>query len=202
MRKVYNLILLLFLISSCSNKQQQEQFARDSYPLKVGNWWRYQVVNFFGSQSTDTISLNVVSLVTSGSTTDYTCHLLKNGLVIDSGHFVQSDTALYYSGSNPYYSIFGFFNLKFPFVEGQKWAGTFPGDTIIAAGKAESFKVLGSTYAPVYSLARRFSIPQNNLIQIIYLTPKVGVIYQSINFRSDTAVWVQEAIHLIDYNLK
>jgi hypothetical protein len=204
MKNVYFTILIgvVLLLSCCKkNNNNQNTFTNSSYPLAVGNWWQYQVVDFLGG-TTDTVMLSAVSVVSDGSTKDYKCNLIKNGMIIDSGHFIVSDTALAYHGSHPSYSIFGYFNFKFPFTSGQKWSGTMPADTFIVAGVDKSLKILGNTYSPDYSLTRRVFVPEYSLIQIMDLTPGVGLIDQSIDIQSDTAAWEQEGIQLISYHLQ
>lgn len=201
MKKKYCIIAVLFFALSCSRKTNNipNIFTQTSYPMAVGNWWQYQVTDF-GGGSTDTIILKAISLSVNGTNKNFTCYLIQNGTIVDSGHFIQSDSGLSYSGSRRY-STFGEFSLKFPFITGQKWPGIFPTDTFVDVGLVDSFSVsaYGPYYKPVYTLRRAFSDPHYSLIQNIFLTPNIGLIYQTIDSHSDTAPDVWESINLLNY---
>jgi hypothetical protein len=167
--------------------------------MAVGDWWQYQVIDYGGGGS-DTLILKVISLSVNGTKKDFTCHLLRKNTIVDSGHYVQSDSVISYRGSTGY-SLFGQFILRFPFVNGQKWSGTFPTDTFVVTGIADSFAVssYGPWYKPVYSLHRVFSDPHYSMIQNIILTPNIGLVLQDIDLHSDTAADVWESINLLSY---
>jgi len=169
--------------------------------MAVGDWWQYQVAYYQGGTSIDTLVLKAVSVVTIGSSANYTCQLSQNGTVIDSGHFVQSDSMLSYTGSTRY-STFGFFNLRFPFSEGQRWPGIYPGDTITDTGFVDSFKAMGVIYTPLFTLRRVFNDPHYSMIQDIFLTPKIGLVFQTIDVQSDTAPDIWESMQLINYHIQ
>ena len=193
--------LFVIVVAIGCKKPVVNTFDAKSFPLAVGNWWRYQQVDGFAS-ITDTIVLGVVSMTVDGNTKDYTCQLLKNGAIIDSGHFLFSDTALYYHGASGY-SYFGFFNLKLPFIPGQKWPGILPHDTIFAEGYlSKSGNYNGVYYSPDYIITRRINVPKYFLSEQIELTPGVGVIVHSIDIQSDTASWQQVDFTLIDYHVQ
>jgi hypothetical protein len=198
-----NFLIIIFLCSafySCKKKAQNSQvFTSSSYPLAVGDWWQY--LKSDGGNTSDTITLSIVSESVNGTIKDYKCNITQGGIVIDTGHFTQSDTSLAYSG-NPYYSVFGFFNLQIPFKEGQEWPGVYPNDTIKVAGVADSFEAYHITYKPVYALRRVFNDPHYSMVQLIFLTPNIGLTNQSIEIQSDTAVQTSEVLFLLNYKLQ
>jgi hypothetical protein len=204
-RRNYLILIFLFTAFSCHKKEQgspvQNIFTSDSYPMAVGDWWQYQVTSFQGGQSTDTLILSVISVVTTGSSKDYKCNLLQNGAIIDSGHFIMTDSSLSYRGTRDY-SLFGFFNLKFPFTNGQKWPGIYPGETIADVGFVDTFKALGVVYNPLYTLHRFFDDPHCSMVQNIFLTPKIGLVFQGIDLQTDTAPDIWESIQLMNYELQ
>jgi hypothetical protein len=206
MKKACFLIAIVLMVTfSCRKNDKgtvQNIFTQSSYPMAVGDWWQYQVTYYPGSYC-DTLILKAISVSINGTKKDYTCHLINNGLIVDSGHFIQSDSGLSYSGSMRY-STFGEFILKFPFVTGQKWPGVFPTDTFVDVGLADSFSVsaYGPYYKPVYTLRRVFSDLHYSVIQDIFLTPNIGLVYQSIDSHSDTAPDVWESINLLKYNVQ
>jgi hypothetical protein len=175
-------------------------FNLNQFPLTSGNWWQYQITDFFGG-STDTLILSITSTVNSGDSVIYTCQFFQNGVLADSGHYIKSGSAISYAG-NPRYSVFGFFNLKFPLSGTQKWPGTFPYDTLREAGIVASFNALGNIYSPLYTINRVFDDPHYKLEQNIFLTPEVGIVFQSINVQSDTAADLWESIQLMNYHLQ
>ena len=169
--------------------------------MNVGDWWKYQVFYDVNIDNPDTLTLRIASMTSNGTSSDYTCYMYNNaGVAMDSGHFVQTSTSLTYQGRASY-SIFGFFTLQFPFAPlGGAWPGSFPTDTIRSEGLSSApYTTGGVTYSTVYSITQRFFDPLYSDINVIFIAPKVGILYQSVDIQSDTASYIQDGWQLIDY---
>jgi hypothetical protein len=200
------LFLVLFIASCHKDNNTAPTFTSASYPLAVGNWWQYQLTQ--QCCYPDTFMLSVVAVINVGPYTKYQCYFLYNGSVTDSGFFLQSDTSLSFTNTFAfaYYSPIPNFHIKFPAYTGQYWQGAFPGDSIVVDGVASSEGYYGHTYSPCYLTNESYDLPHNFKVESMTLTPKVGLVHQSINFQSDTAkvngvagVQVKQSIQLIDY---
>jgi len=63
-------------------------------------------------------------------------------------------------------------------------------------------KILGKDYTNVYSLNRNFTaLGGYKLNQLLFISPKVGVIYQSFDLQ-DAGLAQKQTFQLIDYELK
>ncbi|MCW3128217.1 MAG: hypothetical protein JWO03_3875 [Bacteroidetes bacterium] len=197
-------ILLLFILSLASchkSTTPTDTFSRNDFPMAVGDWWRYQVIDV--NAPTDTLLMTVIASSGNGSTKDYTYTIYKNAYhrTVDTGHFIISDTGLSYNTTNPYYSYFGSFNLKLPFQKEQQWVGSLPHDTITAVGRAAVVKIMGKDYGPVYTLNRKAISSHYRNLSGIFVAPHIGIIYQDVSIEIDTAVPQKQTFLLIDYNL-
>ncbi len=204
---------MICVLNSCKKDNGPTPFTKNSYPMAVGDWWKYQVTYCFGGYSTDTFTLSVSSMNTSGVYTNYTCDFIQNGgtLVSGFGNFIQSDTSLSFVNTSAYadFSSMPNFHLKFPIAAGQYWQGTFPGDSTLVDAVVSSEDYYGHTYSPCYLTNESYDLPHNFKVESMVLTPKIGLVHQSINFQSDTAVvggvpgvQVCQSITLIDYSVQ
>ena len=193
---------LLYVLSNCKrDNSTPTAFSKTSYPLALGNWWQYQstAIGF----DPDTFVLRVDSIVTDGPNMKYICNYVSKGAIISAGYFLQSDTSMSFIQPYGYFTSFPNFHLKFPASTGQYWAGSFPGDSIIVNGVASSHTAYGHTYGPCYYLGEAYNLPHNSKVESMILTPKIGLIYQSINFNSDTAgIQIKQQVNLIDYHIQ
>jgi hypothetical protein len=203
-KKYYYILLLLLPMLSCRKDAGGiSSFTKDSYPLAVGNWWQYQQSYCFGGA--DTIMMRVVSMTNLGSSIDYKCYVqISSGLGFDSGHFVQSESSLYYySYGDADFSPIPNFHLEFPFLLGQKWPGLYSGDTIRAEGEADSCGGFGRPYGPCYATYEAYLLPHRHMVNDMFLTPKIGLVYGEINLQSDTeGIQVCQSVYLINYHLQ
>ena len=136
--KLFTLFLALLLLISCNetnnthnntnndttiiyNGKVQPVFKISSFPLNVGNWWRYRVQDFF-SKSMDTILVKVVSLKTEGTNKLFICHVELYNEIIDSALITLSDSVISYKTFNIVgYSYLAEFYLKYPMAYGYAW---------------------------------------------------------------------------------
>ena len=206
--KYWFIVVILLFILSCKrdSSSQPQEFTKDSYPLDIGNWWKYQLSDCSGGIAADTFILRVVSIVNTSSYIEYMCNFEGNGMTISAGYFLQSDTSLSFTNtsSNPSNSPFPDFHLKFPAFKGQYWPGTYPPkDSILVLGVENKYSSYGHTYGPCFSLNESYILPHNFLVKSMLLTPKIGLISGSINFQSDTAsLYVCHSLLLLDYNVQ
>jgi hypothetical protein len=199
---IYSIAIVLILIGSCK-KSTENVFTSSSYPLAVGDWWQYQLTSI--GYATDTFMLSVISVSSLGPYTQYNCNFIGNGATTPAGYFLQSDTDMYFVNSTPYadFSAFPNFQLKFPVKAGQYWPGAFPGDSTLVEAVVGSEGYYGHTYSPCYLTNESYNLPHNFKVQSMTLTPKVGLVHQSITFNSDTAgVQIQQSISLLNYHVE
>lgn len=191
---------LLFCFACKKSDEGNLLFNKDQFPLKVGNWWRYDVHDFY-AQSTDTLLITVISKTDNGSDAEYKCSLTKHGIQVDSGYFKTTNSSIEYRGLYPLYSHFGDFLLRTPFNIGDKWSGLYLKDTLSATARVPSFKVLDKTYEPVYTLERIVTLPGYSMTQDLFVTPNVGIIYQSLDIHDGSATGQKQTFQLIDYKV-
>jgi hypothetical protein len=199
--KCFFIIAILLLSNYGCKKSTESIFSSSSYPLAVGNWWQYQLTAQ-GNQD-DTFKLSVVSVFNVGAYVQYNCNLTGSSGSGPVGYFLQSDTSMSFVNiPNSYFVAFPSFHLKFPVAAGQYWQGAFPGDSIMVDGVANSEGYYGHTYGPCYLTNESYDLPHNFKVQNMVLTPKVGLVHQSITFNSDTAgVQIQQSISLLNYSV-
>jgi hypothetical protein len=213
--KYYYILFVILIALSCCKKNNSSPivFTEASYPIAVGNWWQYQFTDYlFGG--TDTFMLSVDSVKSVGPYTEYICNYHGNGTSAPAGYFLRSDTSLsfIYPSINAYNSYIQNFHLKFPVETGQYWQGDFPGDSTLVVGVAGKCDgSYGESFSPCFSTVESYILPHNLKDEIMTLTPRIGVIYQSINFISDTAgrtasygggIQVKQSIALISYHVQ
>tara|TARA_R110002050_G_scaffold190268_1_gene324915 strand:+ start:2163 stop:2801 length:639 start_codon:yes stop_codon:yes gene_type:complete len=201
-------LLLVGLLFSASCKKNtepiklvEEKFTSDNYPVKIGNWWKYKVTDFY-SGTIDTLVVEVVSEVdNSNGSMSYRCELKQNGSIVDSSIIIVSEVEFSYKGLNPYYSYFGDYKLTFPFNAGSFWEGAYSTDTVIVTSRIDKFTINGTEYSPIYNLKRSFYLGGGySLTQFQMITPKVGIVNQSIDL-FDGANAQKQNFDLIDYHL-
>jgi|GEM_PF-6738702 len=198
------IIPILFLAVSCK-KAAPQMFTKDSYPMAVGNWWQYMIIDCTGGL--DTFTLNTVSVTDFASYKDFKCNFVYHNNVTGSGDFIQSDTSIsFVNRGNAYFSIFPDFHIRFPVYTGQYWAGTFKGDSIRVVGVTDPCGGFGHIYGPCYSTVESYILPHNFLVSNKLLTPKIGMISGSTDFKSDTAngfgINTCQTVYLINYHIE
>ena len=215
MKRRCSLLLIVLVSLSCCKRNSSPPpslFTKDSYPLAVGNWWEYQLTS--PGYSTDTFILKVSSMVNASPYMQYNCDFTGNGTSAPAGYFLLSDTSLSFINvsAQPDYTPFQNFHLKFPVSKGQYWQGRYPPkDTILVLGVENTYSSYGHTYSPCYSTNESYILPHNFLVKSMLLTPKIGLIYGSIDFNSDTAdrtqsypggVQINQSITLLNYHVQ
>jgi hypothetical protein len=136
---------------------------------------------------------------------------MYNGNITDSGYFLQSDTSMSFVASNSYSVSILNFHLQFPVKVGQYWQGSFPGDSILVEAVVGSEGYYGHTYSPCYLTNESYNLPHNYKVESMVLTPKVGLVHQTITFNSDTAgktpsygggIQIHQSVDLINYHVQ
>lgn len=174
-------------------------FNKLSYPLKVGNWWRYRVLDF-NSNFIDTLQLKIVRQTVNNAEVTYTFYLHEFGAIVDSAQMVLSATELTYKGMDPHYSYFGDFKLKLPFYQGDTWKGFSEADSTKVISYSKDYEVMGKNY-DIYYLKRLVYGNVYSVVQNLQLSKGVGIVSQNINVFSGGFVQRQN-FQLIDYELK
>ena len=193
----------MLALSCCKrdNSTPPNIFSEASYPLAVGNWWKYQFTS--SGSYPDTFTLRVDSMIIQSPYTKFICNYVGNGAIISAGYFLQSDTSLSFVQPYGYFTSFPSFHLRFPVETGQYWAGEFRGDSIMVVGVADKCEGGGGYFSPCYSLVESYNLPHNFKVNDMLLTPKVGLVRQSISFNSDTpGVQIQQSVALISYHVQ
>lgn len=175
-------------------------FDQNDFPVKVGNWWLYRVIDSnYGTIDTLLVSVDSILDISEGR---FHCTLTEHGAIVDSSVIVINSDSLVYDGLKSYYSYFGEFKLKFPFQKGDTWRGFFVEDTVRAVSQVDDFTYGGVTYPSIFNLKRSFFIENTySLTQFIILAPGIGVVNQSIDLFDNGNVQSQN-FSLIDYNLE
>ena len=204
MKSIINFLVYITLIAllSCGKDKSAPTFTKDSFPLKVGNWWEYSVKDLY-SQSPDILTLTIISMKNMGDIKVFTCTIFEFGTIVDTGYFTLSDTALLYQGYKPDYSYFGNFQIKIPFKQGDKWQGTYINDSYTTGGyTTDSISLLTRKYSPVFTINRSVNqLPHYSNEQSISLTPGIGIPAQGFNITNDTIGPQSQDFILIDYHL-
>jgi len=211
MRNYTFFLVLLFLVScndnninnGTDNKKDeniQPIFKISSFPLNVGNWWRYRVQDFF-SKSIDTILVKVVSLKNDGAHKFYFCHIELNNEIVDSAQITLSDSVISYKTFNIIgYSYFAEFYLKYPFSYGYAWHGVNQNDSLSVAPYNQDISILGKHYKTYY-INRYFREYHYNHVQSIQISENIGIVRQNTSIYSYSYNQLQEFL-LIDYHLE
>lgn len=203
-RYSFLLIILLFALADCKkdNSTTTQIFSASSYPLSLGNWWVYQFTSL-GSYP-DTFTLRIDSVVTDGPFTKYICNYVGNGAIIPAGYFLKSDTSMSFVQPYGYFTSFPSFHLRFPVETGQYWSGVYPKDSILVVGVSNSCQgAYGENYGPCFSTVEKYNFPHNFLVNEMLLTPKIGLLRQSIDYNSDTSgIHIQQSVNLISYHIQ
>jgi hypothetical protein len=172
-------------------------FQSTDFPIQVGNWWKYKVVDSYAG-TTDTFIVQVVAELNKES---YRCELRYGSSVVDSAIIAMTETTLSYEGLNQNYSYFGNFKLTFPFNEDDHWIGFYNPDTVVVTSMINDFVVNGVSYSPIYNLKRSFFLAGGySLTQFMMITPEIGIINQSIDL-FDGANAQKQNFSLIEFNL-
>jgi hypothetical protein len=172
-------IALISLLSCRADIVEPAAFEQRSYPLHVGNWWRYNVTNL-NKQTSNTLLLKIVSEQTNNSVTTYRCELEQNGRIVDSAQMILAQSELIYKALGSDRSFFGDFKLKLPFHNGDTWEGNSLSDKIEVISFLPNYAFLGENY-DVYNIKR--NVPGFNYYfsQTLQIAKGVGIVSQYID---------------------
>jgi len=195
--------LLLLLISSCSNHKDITGMSAQDYPIAVGNKWTYQITDeLYSYTDTQTITVTKKTIYNLDSIL-YNTQTISHGVIVDSGTIMFSSNSYSYSSTNAYYSMFYGLRLAFPIAQNSKWVnggGGYYSDSTKVLYSNQNETVLNNTYSNVYEIKRQQLGLNNSVIALMYVVPKIGVIYQSININFGYPEKIQ-SIRLISYQL-
>jgi hypothetical protein len=194
----------ILLIGAISCKHENDTidstaFSKTSYPLNVGNWWQYRVVDF-NARTIDTLSIRISSKTVQNGEVIYRCELEEYGTVIDSAQFVLTESSLSYQGLDATYSYFGDFKLKLPFYQGETWKGFSDVDSMNVISFSTDYNVLGKKY-DIYYLKRTVPGAAYSVVQSLQLSKNIGLVSQNINIFWG-GLTQRQSFQLIDYELK
>lgn len=195
--------LILFTVVCLLGCKQSDvepgAFTETSYPLKVGNWWRYKVSDSL-SKTEDTLRLQIIGQTTKNDLTVYKCALMQRGTIVDSAQIIVSATQLFYEGLNRSYSYLGEFILKIPFYQGETWQGAVGTGITNATSYQTAYNVLGKKY-DCYTLKRDINSFGYNFSQTFQVSRGIGLVSQYMEL-FDGRRAQQQTFQLIDYELK
>lgn len=207
MKTVYYLlfgVFILIALIACKKNygviSSANVYKISDYPLKLNNQWRYKVTDFY-SGTTDTLTLQIISVKSSDSELDWFCTLSEKGRIVDSGKYVQTQTQVSYIGLNKNYSYFGDFIFSFPIAANSLWIGFYPVDTVKLISIDSNLIVNGIKYDDIFYVKRAFYLIGNySLVQKLQIAPKIGIVEQTIS-AFNGALPQNQNFSLIDYKL-
>jgi hypothetical protein len=202
MKMILRFLLISFIsiLFACRRDNvEQSPFDKTAYPVNIGNWWRYKVVDTFYNK-VDTLLLKIISKTTNNDLTIYKCHLEQRNQIVDSATMTLSGTELSYQGLNGNYSYFGDFKLKFPFNQGESWNNDSAMDVTKVLAYTMGYDVLGKKYN-VFSLQRIVSSLGYRMNQTLVVSKGIGIISQNLDLFNGGPLQ-RKIYQLIDYDLK
>lgn len=178
--------------------EQASDFTAASFPINLGNWWRYQRTDALTNE-VDTIEFRVLSGALVGTEKKYDCVFTKNGNIIDSVVITSGSNALLFESSNYETSVFSNFSMHFPFHVGDDWQGIYY-DSVVVDSYNPSLSILGKTY-PCFTLKTKDIGPNYFNNRTFAISKNIGIVdFDAVIF--NTAPFVQQHLSLIDFHLE
>lgn len=196
-------IALLILCLSCNKENEKDIFVASSYPLALGNWWKYQHTSI--GFEPDTFILRIDSVTNDGLYKKYICNSISGNTIVPAGYFLRSDTSIAFIYPSEYYYLSEIqnFHIRFPISQDSYWMGDFSGDSTKVIGVNDSYSSYNIATGPYYSIHESYNLPHNFKVFNMTISPKLGILSQTNNFRSDTVggfgVNVNQSILLLGY---
>lgn len=180
-----------------------DTFTMNHFPMKVGNWWKYQIIDSSGAKpKTDTATLKVVELKIINSSKEYKCYWEINGIYIDSSLVIFKDSTISFMKLSPVdYSYIGEFEFKLPFKKGDTWtSGNNSEDTVLT--NDTNTVILGRAYNSFNIKMLLYISLHNATYYSMNVANGIGIIYAKIYRHWDFDIIIAKDISLIDYHLE
>ena len=204
MKKIIFLFLAILIISSCNKKEesisslpQSPTFTSESFPLKIGNWWKYQVIN----SSTGFIDTMLITIIDSNEIKNYS--LLKvhwiNYKFNDTSNYRFNKSAFWFDISD--YNYLFHIYLHFPFTLNSTWLDSLRPiirTPYIVNDYIENFEILGNNYN-VFKIEMNYIIPNEKMNLTFYLAAGIGIVQEDI---LGDEPYPNRIIKLIEYHLE
>ena len=188
----------LILVLSCNKTKTADFLSINDYPVKVGDQWAYQVIDYDHNQ-TDTAVIKVTAkTVFNNDSTVYNTQTLMQGMTIDSGIIAISSTSFKYVPTNAANSLFEQIELTFP-INGQSvWIGASARDTLRVTASNQTMAITGKNYSNVFEIIRVVINPLLfNGTDTIFICPKIGIIELGVHLNPTP----HKTLRLISYQL-
>lgn len=174
-------IMLMFLLLTNSCKKDDANpnlFNIGSFPLNVGNWWRYKVTDY-DEHTTDTVLMKIVSMKVNGGFKTFTCYFDTNGMIVDSSYFkIYNNELIFNSYDTQDFSYFGTFDFVFPFISGDSSISKTNGFKTKIISSTNGYKLFGNSY-DVYTVQTSYTGPNYHYDQNTIISKNIGIIQNS-----------------------
>lgn len=192
--------LSIFLcLSACDEDeptQPSNQFELKDFPLKIGNWWKYQVIDSLNNTQ-DTLLIKVSG---DGYNNGFHNNVLKVFLkdsLIGSSKIVSSENTITFFKNDTskiwnYFSFKDFF-FKLPLSVGNKW------DTYIVESYNENVDILNHKYNGFKIVNTMDNMPGAD-VNIYYISPNIGIVSIS-EYSGGFGPRIKMFLKLIDYKI-
>ena len=177
---------------------QSPRFVSSDFPIKQGNWWRYESDNLMSG--IDTMLMTINSYVVNGADTIYTCILEYSNTRTDTLMITVSASSLKFKSLNePVCRIFGEGYFRSPFKVGTKWHYMTELDKYTTISYATRL-IRGKNYTSFF-VKRLWTEPGYNryVISTIFALG-VGIVEENIYIGGSCPTWV--TYRLIDYHVQ
>lgn len=224
MKNILFLLFFVILFISCNTKNDNivivppitsYTFDKSSFPLKVGNWWRYRVQNLYSPydklSSFDTLTFKIVSEEIFLEKKIYKCITIGSKFGdIDTTNIELNDSLLSHkSKRRDCYALIPEFVIKIPLSAYDKWSmntANWKGnhtirDTNYLVSYNKNFKMLNNFYDIFYLKRIALDTASFNEVQDLQISNKIGLVSQNVRIRG---VYIDDwrTFSLIDYHLE
>ena len=166
--------LIALLAAGCRTENIQSTFVRQGFPISVGSWWQYQVVNDLTGY-TDTMTTSVVAAYGLNCGASYIwVNTFASGISPDTLTVTDRDTAVSFDFYGYHTSYLSNLYIRFPITLGHNWAE--PDVTISNVMPLGSYAIAGVTYPTVSLLTDMRFIPDNSKTDSLYISPDIGIV--------------------------
>jgi hypothetical protein len=194
-------VVLIFVFQSCKKDDSgPDYFTVKSFPLNVGNWWKYKVTDLYYHKS-DTELMKIVSVKENLGYKTFTCYFLdSNEFVIDSAFIkvypneIISNTFLEWG-----ISYFGSYDLHFPLISGDSIISDSFGNKTKVISFSPGYNHFGKLY-DVYTIESYSYWPNGSYNQTTLISKDIGIIQTSYGIWSMGPLDAK-LFELIDYKL-
>jgi hypothetical protein len=190
-------ITIALLAAGCRRETIQTTFVRQGFPISVGSWWQYQVVDD-PTGHTDTMTTTVVAAYgLNGGASYIWVNNYASGISPDTLTVTDRDTALSFDFYGYHTSYLSNLYIRFPITLGRNWAE--PDVTISNITSLGDYATAGVTYPTVSLLTDMRFIPDNSKTDSLYISPDIGIVKR----RRINQGWIytSSTINLLAYHI-